>query len=150
MFERILIATDGSKHSERASEVGMEMAKLYHGKVTALYVVDIGKEYVPIGDLSSKSAEEMIAGIRSSLLKRGEEATQMVEEIAKKAGIAVEKEVIEGYPADDILRRAKEGKMDLIVVGGIGVTGLDRFLLGSVAEKVVRNSKVPVMVVRAK
>ncbi len=150
MFERILIATDGSKHSERAAEVGTEMAKLYHGKVTALYVVDIGKEYVPLGDLSSKSSGEMIAGIRSSLLKKGEDATQKVEEIAKKAGIPVEKEVIEGYPADDILRLAVAGKMDLIVVGGIGVTGLDRFLLGSVAEKVVRNSKVPVMVVRAK
>ncbi len=149
MFERILIATDGSKHSESAAEAGLEMAKLYRGKVTALYVVDIGKEYA-LGDLSAKSAGEMMAGIRSSLLKKGEAATQRVEEMAKKAGVPVEKEVIEGYPADDILKRAKEGKTDLIVVGGIGVTGLDRFLLGSVAEKVVRNSKVPVMVVRAK
>jgi len=57
--------------------------------------------------------------------------------------------IIEGRPAEDILKLAGERKTDLIVVGGIGVTGLEKFLLGSVAEKVVRNSKVPVLVVRA-
>jgi len=61
----------------------------------------------------------------------------------------VDRVIIEGRPAEDILKLAGERKTDLIVVGGIGVTGLEKFLLGSVAEKVVRNSKVPVLVVRA-
>ena len=148
MFERILIATDGSKHSERAAEAGIEMAKLYGSAVTALFVVDIGKEYAPLGDLISKVADDMIAGIRGNLQKQGDEATKRVEEIAEKAGIAVTKKITEGYPAEDIIQIAEEGDMNLIVMGGIGATGLERFLLGSVADKVVRSSRIPVLVVR--
>jgi len=148
MFERILIATDGSKHSERAAEAGIEMAKLYGSAVTALFVVDIGKEYTPLGDLISKVADDLIAGIRSNLQNQGDRATKRVEEMAEKAGIAASRKITEGYPAEDIIRIAKEGDMNLIVMGGIGATGLDRFLLGSVADKVVRSSKIPVLVVR--
>jgi nucleotide-binding universal stress UspA family protein len=148
MFENILIATDGSKHSERAAEVGIEMARLYGSAITALYVVDIGKEYAPLGDLISKIADSLIAGIRSNLQSQGEEATRRVEEMAKKASIACQRKITEGYPAEDIIRIAEESDMSLIVMGGIGATGLERFLLGSVADKVVRTSKVPVLVVR--
>ncbi|MCX6677945.1 MAG: universal stress protein [Methanothrix sp.] len=148
MFERILIATDGSKHSERAAEAGIEMAKLYGSAVTALFVVDIGKEYAPLGDLISKVADDLIAGIRGNLQNQGEQATKRIEEMAEAAGIAVTRKITEGYPAEDILRIATEGDMNLIVMGGIGATGLERFLLGSVADKVVRSSKIPVLVVR--
>jgi len=148
MFERILIATDGSKHSERAAETGIEMARLYGSAVTALYVVDIGKEYAPLGDLISKVADSLIAGIKSNLQNQGEDATRKVAEMAEKAGIAAQRKITEGYPAEDIIRIATEEDMNLIVMGGIGATGLDRFLLGSVADKVVRTSKVPVLVVR--
>lgn len=147
MFEKILIATDGSKHSEKAAEAGIEMAKLTKGKITALYVADIGKEYMPIGDMGSNMADQMIESIRNSLKQQGEAATKRVEEMASKAGVPAEKTVIEGLPADDIMRLADDAKMDLIVMGSIGVTGLTRFLLGSVAEKVVRNSSVPVLIV---
>lgn len=148
MFERILIATDGSKHSERAAEAGIEMARLYGSTITALFVMDIGKEYGPLGDLISKVADDLIAGIRSNLQNQGEQATKRVEEMAKAAGIGVFSKITEGYPAEDIIRIATEGDMNLIVMGGIGATGLERFLLGSVADKVVRSSKIPVLVVR--
>jgi nucleotide-binding universal stress UspA family protein len=148
MFERILIATDGSKHSEKAAGAGIEMAKLYDSVVTALFVVDIGKEYAPLGDLISKVADDLIASIRSNLLNQGEQATRRVEEMAKNAGVTASSKITEGYPAEDIIRIAKEGDMSLIVMGGIGATGLERFLLGSVADKVVRSSKIPVLVVR--
>jgi len=148
MFEKILIATDGSKHSDRAAEAGIEMAKLYSSAVTALFVMDIGKEYGPLGDLISKVADDLIAGIRSNLQDQGEKATKKVEEMAKMADIAVTRKITEGYPAEDIIRVAKEGDMNLIVIGGIGATGLERFLLGSVADKVVRSSNIPVLVVK--
>ena len=148
MFERILIATDGSLHSERAAEAGIEMARLYGSAVTALFVVDIGKEYAPLGDLISKVADDLIAGIRGNLQNQGEKATKKIEEMAEMAGIAATSKITEGYPAEDIIRIATEGDMNLIVMGGIGATGLDRFLLGSVADKVVHSSKIPVLVVR--
>ncbi len=147
MFEKILIATDGSKHSERAAEAGIEMAKLTKGKITALYIADIGKEYAPIGDMSVSIADEMIESIRNSMKQQGDAATKRVEKMALKAGVPAERRVIEGHPADDIMKLADDAKMDLIVMGSIGVTGLTRFLLGSVAEKVIRNSRVPVLIV---
>jgi len=88
-------------------------------------------------------ANEVIEGIRGSLRKQGEAATKRIEEMAKTAGVAAETKVLEGHPANDIIKLAEGSKMNLIVVGSIGVTGLDKFLLGSVTEKVVRNSKVP-------
>ena len=148
MVERILIASDGSKHSEKAAAAGIEMARLYGSAVTVLFVVDIGKEYGPLGDLVSKVADDLIAGIRSNLQNQGDEATKRVEDIAEKAGIAVTRKITEGYPAEDIIRVAKDGDMNLIVMGGIGSTGLERFLLGSVADKVVRSSSIPVLVVK--
>jgi len=150
MLQKILIATDGSKHSESASEAGIEMARLFQGSVTALNVVDPSKVYGPMGDmLSSKLANELIEGVRSSLRSQGEAAARRVEERARLAGVLARSLVIEGNPADEIMKLAREENMDLIVLGSIGVTGLEKFLLGSVAEKVVRNSKVPVLVVRA-
>ncbi|MEI8004519.1 MAG: universal stress protein, partial [Methanothrix sp.] len=109
---------------------------------------DISKEYAPLVDLISKVADDLIAGIRSDLQNQGEQATKRVEEMAKNAGIAVTRKITEGYPADDIIRIAREGDMSLTVMGGIGATGLERFLLGSVADKVVHSSKIPVLVVR--
>lgn len=147
MFEKILIATDGSKHGEKAAEEALEMARLTGGKVTALYVADVSNYFAPV-DMSYNIADEMIGGMRSLMLKDGEAAVKRVEEMAKVTGVPFEAKIIEGNPANDIMKFAEESKEDLIVVGGIGKTGIEKFLLGSVAEKVVRNSKVPVLVVR--
>jgi len=144
MFENVLIATDGSKHSENAARVGVDMAKLAGGRVTALYVVDRSRILAP-GDMSFNIADEVIDGIRRGLMDEGETATQKIEDLARAAGLKFEKKIIEGNPADEILK-ASDG-MDAVVVGSIGRTGIDRFLLGSVAERVVRNSLVPVLVV---
>lgn len=56
--------------------------------------------------------------------------------------------VVEGNPPSEILEIAEDNKMDLIVIGSIGKTGIEKFLMGSVAEKGVHNSKLPVLVVR--
>jgi len=142
MFEKILIATDGSEHSKRAAKKGLEMAKLSGGGVNALYVVDANRS---LSDVSANIADEVLEGFKKTMMKEGEEATKYVEEEAKLAGVSAEKKVIEGNPAEEILKMA--GGMDLVVMGSVGRTGLSTFLLGSVTDKVVRNSKVPVMVV---
>jgi len=84
--------------------------------------------------------------MRRSRMKDAEKATNSVEELAKAAGVPAEKKIVEGYPAEVILEISTG--MDVVVVGSMGRTGLTRFLLGSVAEKVVRNSEVPVMIVQ--
>jgi nucleotide-binding universal stress UspA family protein len=59
-----------------------------------------------------------------------------------------EKMIVEGNPSSEILRIAGENNADVIVMGSIGKTGLEKFLMGSVAERVVRSSKLPVLIVR--
>jgi nucleotide-binding universal stress UspA family protein len=142
MFEEILIATDGSDHSARAAKRGIDLAKVSGGRVTVLYVV----EPVVITDVSHNIVDDVVVGMRRSRMKDAEKATNSVEELAKAAGVPAEKKIVEGYPAEVILEISKG--MDVVVVGSMGRTGLTRFLLGSVAEKVVRNSEVPVMVVQ--
>jgi nucleotide-binding universal stress UspA family protein len=86
--------------------------------------------------------------IYEALKNQGQQAVDYVKGLGEMKGINVESVLLEGYPADELIRYAEENKMDLIVMGTLGKTGLDRLLLGSVAGNVVRHSKVPVMVVR--
>jgi len=148
MIRKVLIATDGSKHSDRAADAGIEIAGLFGADVTAVYVIDTSKEYGLLGELGSRAGEEMLSGIRQGLRSQGSEAVDRVVKSALARGLAAQSKVVEGRPADEILSLAKD--VDLVVVGGIGVSGLEKFLLGSVAEKVVRGSPAPVLVVRAK
>ena len=150
MFERILIATDGSKFSEKAAKVGIELAKLSGGKVIIVYVADISK-YVssaglipPFGGVSPDAINDVVASVRET----GEKATLQVNELARASGVISERQIVEGNPPSEILRIAEDEKIDTIVMGSIGKTGLEKFLMGIVAEKVVHNSKLPVLIVR--
>jgi nucleotide-binding universal stress UspA family protein len=72
---------------------------------------------------------------------------ERIKDLASKAGIPFEAKIIKGNPAEEILKFAEDAKMDIIFIGSIGVTGLKKFMIGSVAEKVVLYSKVPVMTI---
>ncbi len=140
MFEKILVATDGSEHGMRAAKVAVELGKLSGGTVTAIYVADTSRT-------SHLPDDMLIFSIRELLLKEGKEAVDPVEKLAKDEGVNFQSIVAEGNPGSEIISYAEKKGMDIIVVGAVGRTGLDRFLLGSVAEKVVRNSKIPVLTV---
>jgi len=153
MFESILIATDGSKNSERAAKAGVELAKLSGGKVTIVYVADIGKHMptkcfsTPFGGLNPDAIAYAATTLREEVLDAGEMVTRKVEELAKESDVTSNRLIVEGNPASEILRIAEEAKMNVIVMGSIGKTGLEKILIGSVAERVVCNSNVPVLIV---
>ncbi len=141
-YRSIVIATDGSENSERAISYGIEIAKMSGATVHAIYVVDT----------SSFSSIPMDAGWEAMyeiLKKEGEKAVSDVKENGEAAGVEVKEILGEGHPSNEIIDFAENNNADLIVMGTHGKSGIDRFLLGSVAEKVVRNSKIPVMVVRS-
>jgi nucleotide-binding universal stress UspA family protein len=150
MLERILIATDGSKHSEKAAEKAIEIAKLSGGKVIALFVADPNKyffsaEEAMMASRSYEMADDKVKMLQESMLKEAEEAMKFAAEAAALAGASLEKKIVKGHPADEILKAADDA--DLVVMGSLGRTGISRFLLGSVTEKVIRNSITPVLVV---
>ena len=140
MFERILIATDGSENSERAAKFGIELAKLAGGKLIAMYVADISR-------MAHLPDDMLLFSIRELLIKEGNEAVEFIEKLASEGGVTCDKVVAEGIPSDEILDYASAEGISIIVLGNVGRTGLDKFLLGSVAEKIVRNSKIPVLIV---
>lgn len=140
MFEKILVATDGSEHGYRAANIALDLGKISGGKVTAIYVADTNRT-------SHLPDDMLLFSIRELLLKEGKEALKHVEDQAREKGVAYEGVVAEGNPGSEIISYAESAKMDIIIMGAVGRTGLDKFLLGSVAEKVVRNSKIPVLTI---
>ena len=98
----------------------------------------------PFGGACPEAIDNVVVNIREA----GEKATLSVNELAREAGVTSERLLVDGNPPSEILRIAEDKKIDVIVMGSIGKTGLEKFLMGSVAEKVVHNSKLPVLIVR--
>ncbi|NPE31559.1 universal stress protein, partial [Methanococcoides sp. SA1] len=111
-------------------------AKLY-----VVYVVDTAA----FASIPMDAGWEMMYEL---LETEGKDASMQVEELARSQGLELESTVLEGHPSNEIIKFAEGNDIDLVVIGTLGKTGIDRFLLGSVAEKITRNSKVPVLVVR--
>ena len=140
-FKKILIATDGSSNTEDAVSAGLGIAKIMNASVTALNAVD-GPSLV------SAPADPGMAGLYALLEKEGNSAVMHIKELGDAAGVNVEMRVVHGHPAKVILDESADH--DLIVMGTVGRTRMAKILIGSVAEKVVKLAKCPVMVVRSK
>lgn len=141
-FKRILVATDGSENAERAASYGINIAKATGAEVHALYV--ISTQYA----VTTRTVMGWSDAFEEYLANKGGVAIDAVEKLGKEAGVKIEPVFLKGIPADKILEYAEENNIDLIVMGTHGLTGVKRFLIGSVAENVIRHSKVPVMVIR--
>ncbi|MDR5673952.1 Nucleotide-binding protein, UspA family [Halalkaliarchaeum sp. AArc-CO] len=140
MYSCILIPTDGSTEVERAVEHALDLAEAHGATVHALYVVNTAS----YAGLPMETAWE---GVDELLRSDAEAAVETVRERAQARSIPVETSIVEGTPSRCIVREAEERGCDLIVMGTHGRGGIDRLLLGSVAEKVVRASALPVLTV---
>lgn len=139
MYDALLVPTDGSAGMERVSEHALHLARLADATVHALYVVD-ETAYASIPD----DAREQV---RDALTGDAETATKAIAAAALEQGLDTRREIRWGDPAASIIAYAVENDIDVIVMGTRGKTGFERFLLGSVAEKIVRASPVPVLTV---
>lgn len=137
MFDTVVIATDGSDSVTRAIEVALDLAERFDAAVHALYVVDEG-------DVEG-SPESVRDDLRAALEDRAEVAFS---EVTSRSPVAVTTAVREGRPAQEISSYATENDADVVAMGTRGRHGEDRFLVGSVAERVVRTCSVPVLTVR--
>ncbi len=150
-FKKILIATDGSEHVKKAVTHAIELSKLYGAELHAVYVMEIKTEYA-----KSLSTDRSGGGLKRVLReelpeiykKEGEAAIQYIENMAKKEGLHLKKWIEVGHPAEEIIKLAEMQSIGLIVMATLGRSGIEKFLLGSVADKVIRNSTVPVLTVR--
>ncbi len=147
MYEKILIPTDGSEVAENAVEHGVELAERYDAEVHALYVVDTDAMDLTLGTEQVDRLKAGRFGDMDEIREKAEEATGRVAERAEDSGVEVVEEVTAGRPHKAITRYADENGVDIIVMGSHGRGGVKRVLLGSVAERVLRTTRLPVLVV---
>jgi nucleotide-binding universal stress UspA family protein len=142
MFETVVIATDGSESAERAVRMAIDIAARFEATVHALSVVDAG-------DVAA-SPDELKEDLETALTEAGGEAVTAVESRAAEEvpDCEVVTAVREGDPAEEIMAYADEADADVIAMGTRGRHGDHAFLLGSVAEALVRHSSTPVLTVR--
>lgn len=138
-FHTILVPTDFSEHSELAFQMACSLARDTGARILALHVlvpptVVYGEGvYAPLPEEYPKEWEEKLHALQSPT-----------------PNVTVEHLMVEGDPVNVILKTGRDSKCDLIVLGTHGRSGLKHFLMGSVAERVVREGPCPVLTVKAK
>ena len=146
MYERILVPVDGSETSKRGLREACRLAKEQGAKLRCLFVID--EHYLTANYMGFMYLPDLIDKLREN----GKEILDGASEQGRKSGVQVEsimRESIERRVSFLILDEAKTWAADLIVMGTHGRRGLSHLALGSDAESVVRNSPVPVLLVRA-
>ncbi|RQD77062.1 MAG: universal stress protein [Candidatus Syntrophonatronum acetioxidans] len=133
-LNKILAPTDGSLESIKAVKKAAEIAESFSAELVVVNAQDIHVESVST-DIKERrrKAEKVFALVKEEL--RGIEPKTSYK-------------MLEGNPADEICKFAEKDNFDLIVMGARGLSGIKKFLLGSVADKVVHHAKVPVMINR--
>ena len=141
----ILVPLDFSEPAKQALEYAIELATILQARLTLLHIV----QTIPVAGGAGVGVGVALAGVMEQMEA---EALQTMEDHAQRvrqAGLACETAVVHGTPFQHIIDMAGDKQVDLIVMGTHGHTGLQRFFLGSVAEKVVRLAPCPVLVTRA-
>ena len=140
VFSKILVPTDGSEYTKAAINKAVELAKVTNSSITALYVLD---QTIFV----NMPLDSAVTNTYTLLRKEGDSAVEYVKKLCEENDIPCDVMIGEGSPVKYIVESSKN--FDLIVMGTLGRTGFSKLMMGSVAERVVRYSNCPVMVIRA-
>lgn len=144
MYKRILVPTDGSEESISAGKHALWLARTSGAELLVINVVeDSVLDAIRADDLREEVEKDMI-GDADRLTERFEEG--MIKSIDSDK-VKHSHHVYEGHPANVILKTAEESGIDLIVMGKTGKHGIERFIVGSVTDRVVKSANCPVLVV---
>ncbi|HTZ18979.1 MAG TPA: universal stress protein [Dissulfurispiraceae bacterium] len=138
-YRSILCSYDGTEYSKKALAKACEIARIEGAGVTALYVIP--------------RYEEMVEFFRSGVIRENlrHDANKIVQgavDIARKSGVGINTEIAEGNAPDGIIETAKKIRSDLVVIGTHGWSGINKAIIGSVAEDVIVGAPCPVLIVR--
>ena len=140
MYDRILLAIDGSEHATVAASHAVHTADREGATLYVLFVAEKTRDDPETTGLQEGVSED---------LDRSDEIVKGVVESADEKGVEVTSETVVGHPKEAIREYADEKNVDLIVMGSVGKSGIKRVALGSVAEDVIRSASVPVLTVRS-
>lgn len=139
-MQKILVAHDGSKSSDKALKKAVEMAVNFNASLTVLAVIP----ELYLTELSDVDRNHIF----EALSRETSEAMEKIRKSLSGKSIEVKTLIRQGDPAEKILETAQKMKVDLIITGSHGRHGTKKFLLGSVSSKIVDYSKCPVLVVK--
>lgn len=131
MFKTILVPSDGSEYAGRAEDVAISIASKYDARIVGVYVLD-----------------EKLIYPYDVLEDEGKAILKNLSEKAKKKGVIVDEILVFGDPRKDLSTITKKMDADIVVIGTHGKKGLEKLLLGSVAEGVLKSVEVPVLLVK--
>ena len=143
-FRRILHPTDFSRASTPALRRAVALARACRAPLVLLHVMTPPSPFIGEGTPPSSYADLLILARRSAKRRLAAVFVRV-----RRTGVRAQAVFAEGLPVDEILRAARRARADLIVMGTHGRTGVSRVFMGSVAERVVRESRCPVLTVRA-
>ena len=146
MFKHILLATDGSEASEHATQLAVELARIHNAQLSALYVVD-PYPYIGIGEANPMG----FSAYMSAAKEHAHNAHLRVQQVSTSGGPPINPQCLlreNLAAAEGIIATAKEFECDLIIIGSHGRSGLSKLMLGSVANDVVSQSSIPVLISR--
>jgi len=145
MYKQILCPVDGSPTSNCGMNEAIRLAKDQNAKLRFLHVIDT---YFPVMDMAGDLNVVYMADI---LRENGEKSLKKAEEAAHKAGVTADSKIVEaigGRVSEFVVSEVEEWPADLVVMGTHGLRGIERLVMGSDAQTVVRTSPVPVLLVR--
>ncbi|MDI6812266.1 MAG: universal stress protein [Desulfitobacteriaceae bacterium] len=137
-IRRILVGLDGSESSKKAFRAAVELGRKLSASVTTLTVVHLPDFSPGGGEVAELDQAQAYY----------EPVLQKTRSYASSLGSDIQTVILSGHPTEQLLEYAEQNKMDLIVIGTRGLGGFKRLLMGSVAQKVVSYSTIPVLVIR--
>ncbi len=141
LIKKILVPTDGSDSSMRAAEFALKLAKYFESEIIAIYVID----HVILEEISKIHERHEL---EEEIKRKAERYLNYIVKSAQREGLKASSILVEGQPHDQIIRHAELLGVDLIVMGSKGRRGMNRILIGSVAERVIEYAPCPVLVMR--
>ncbi|QZA88264.1 universal stress protein [Salinarchaeum sp. IM2453] len=138
MYDKILVPTDNSDPSRRAIEHAVHAASQSGSELHGLFVTDSGT----VENLAGRYPQQ-----EDALTAIGEDALEHVKAAGEDHGVSVKTEIVSGVAHEEIINYAEENDIDVIIMGTHGRRGIERVLMGSVTERVIKTADIPVMVI---
>ena len=143
-YQKILVAIDDSEISANVIQQAAQLAKALNSQITLVQVMTLDP-YLADAYLRMGQSNELIERVRSYVQENLTKAQKQFEEL----GQTVATQVVEGFSVhEEIIKAAQNLEVDLIIMGSHGRTGFKKFILGSVAQKVLGESHIPILIVR--
>lgn len=145
MYKRILVPVDGSEPAAKAALHGAELASKLGAEVLLFHVVPSLPSYMESSPGRFSSVQRTIM---DEFCKHGQEILNRVKDDIAAYGLNISTDITVGHPADEICKKVKKSKCDLLIIGSRGLGEIKGILMGSVSNRVARHAECPVLIVR--